>query len=249
MNTGKNGLSSGFHPVNAILTGPPTWSFRINDTLPIFYYCSAPGSCINYGMVGVINPNANVSLEKQVQLAKDSKYMLQPGDKFPTERISSISPSPASTTVSPMTTGTSTASSSSSSSTNYHSSLSSAAVAGLSIAVVILVILAAALCFFIGRNKSLKEQVRLKSIQTGMAIPELPGTMSPPSLPATMHYSDTYQGGETVYIPVKTSDLHRAYSQTRSISQGYANPAAAIGVAIGGQYEVGRADENQPQIR
>jgi hypothetical protein len=35
---------------------PPSWTIRINDTGPIFFYCSAPGSCIKYGMVGVINP-------------------------------------------------------------------------------------------------------------------------------------------------------------------------------------------------
>ena len=35
---------------------PPTWNLTINDTEPIFLYCAAPGSCINYQMVGVINP-------------------------------------------------------------------------------------------------------------------------------------------------------------------------------------------------
>jgi hypothetical protein len=27
----------------------------VNDTAPIFYYCSAPGACFQ-GMIGVINP-------------------------------------------------------------------------------------------------------------------------------------------------------------------------------------------------
>jgi hypothetical protein len=35
---------------------PPTWNLTINDTSPIFFYCSAPGSCIDYQMVGAINP-------------------------------------------------------------------------------------------------------------------------------------------------------------------------------------------------
>src|SRR5256885_6194702 len=37
----KIGFSSGFKPVDAILPNPPTFTIRINDTNPIFYYCSA----------------------------------------------------------------------------------------------------------------------------------------------------------------------------------------------------------------
>ncbi|KAI2483607.1 hypothetical protein Ptr902_05924 [Pyrenophora tritici-repentis] len=57
----KKGFFSGFKPVNAILSSPPTYRIRINDTNPVFFYCSAPGSCLNYGMVGAINPNASTS--------------------------------------------------------------------------------------------------------------------------------------------------------------------------------------------
>lgn len=42
------GFFSGFFAVDAILSDPPTWSLQINDTDPIFYYCSAPGSCMEY---------------------------------------------------------------------------------------------------------------------------------------------------------------------------------------------------------
>jgi plastocyanin len=52
----KVGFFSGFHPVDTILDDPPSWEIRVNDSNPVFFYCSAPGSCINYGMVGVINP-------------------------------------------------------------------------------------------------------------------------------------------------------------------------------------------------
>lgn len=55
------GFFGGFHPVDAILADPPSWSVRINDSDPIFVYCSAPGSCINYGMVAVINPVSTLS--------------------------------------------------------------------------------------------------------------------------------------------------------------------------------------------
>ncbi|KAF2791343.1 hypothetical protein K505DRAFT_225615, partial [Melanomma pulvis-pyrius CBS 109.77] len=54
---GKVGFFSGFHPLMTDwLNQPPKWSVTINDTDPIFFYCSASGSCINYQMVGVINP-------------------------------------------------------------------------------------------------------------------------------------------------------------------------------------------------
>jgi hypothetical protein len=59
--SGKVGFYSGFHPVDVILDSPPSWSIRVNDTNPIFFYCSAPGSCINYQMVGVINPVSSPS--------------------------------------------------------------------------------------------------------------------------------------------------------------------------------------------
>ena len=41
--------------INRVLQ-PPKWNLTINDTRPIFFYCSAPGSCIDYQMVGAINP-------------------------------------------------------------------------------------------------------------------------------------------------------------------------------------------------
>lgn len=50
------GFFSGFQPVDAILDDPPKWTLRINDTDPVFFYCGAPGSCIDFQMVGVINP-------------------------------------------------------------------------------------------------------------------------------------------------------------------------------------------------
>ena len=56
--TGNNkvGFFSGFHPVDVILSRPPAWSIQINDTNPFFFYCTAPSDCIEYQMVGVINP-------------------------------------------------------------------------------------------------------------------------------------------------------------------------------------------------
>jgi hypothetical protein len=79
----KTGFASGFQPLGAILDNvqqclngmlglllilenqPPTWNLTINDTDPIFFYCSAPRSCVENAMVGVINP---VSGAKRVYL-------------------------------------------------------------------------------------------------------------------------------------------------------------------------------------
>lgn len=78
--SGKTGFFSGFNRVDKILDKPPKYTIRVNDTEPIFFYCSAPGSCITYGMVGGINLNSSMSIDKQRTLAMDSSYMLQPGE-------------------------------------------------------------------------------------------------------------------------------------------------------------------------
>lgn len=75
---GRTGFFSGFSPVDTVLDNPPSYSIRVNDTEPILFYCSAPGSCITYGMVGGINLNSDMSIDKQRTLAMDSSYMLQP---------------------------------------------------------------------------------------------------------------------------------------------------------------------------
>ncbi|KAJ4407070.1 hypothetical protein N0V91_004237 [Didymella pomorum] len=49
----KTGFFSGFNPVDKVLDKPPKYTIRVNDTEPFFFfYYSAPGSCITYGMVG-----------------------------------------------------------------------------------------------------------------------------------------------------------------------------------------------------
>lgn len=50
------GFFSGYLDTNVYSSDGPKFRVRVNDTEPIFYYCSAPGSCITHGMLGVINP-------------------------------------------------------------------------------------------------------------------------------------------------------------------------------------------------
>ncbi|KAF1980180.1 hypothetical protein BU23DRAFT_369827, partial [Bimuria novae-zelandiae CBS 107.79] len=82
---GKVGFWSGFHAVDAVLDDLPKYTVRVNDTNPVFFYCSAPESCTKQGMVGVINPNATTSLAHQRDLALDASYQLSPGEPFPSE--------------------------------------------------------------------------------------------------------------------------------------------------------------------
>ncbi|KAA8622322.1 PAT1 domain-containing protein [Pyrenophora tritici-repentis] len=148
----KKGFFSGFKPVNAILSSPPTYRIRINDTNPVFFYCSAPGSCLNYGMVGAINPNASTSVTYQHELALNSTYMLNAGEPFPAE-----SPLPSN-----LPTSSATASLSGST-PRSKKTLSAGAIAGIAIGALSVVVLAALLFFFWGRTKSLKDEVNRKA--------------------------------------------------------------------------------------
>lgn len=51
----------------------PTWNLTINTTTPTFFYCGAPGSCVNWGMLGAINADADHSIETQLKLARVSR--------------------------------------------------------------------------------------------------------------------------------------------------------------------------------
>ncbi|KAK3619028.1 hypothetical protein LTR56_024283 [Elasticomyces elasticus] len=86
------GFFSGMNALERIPLTPPSWNLTINDTSPILFYCSAPGSCDGHGMVGVINPNATQMFSQQQALALSAGYSLSPGQPFPGEQ--SVSPSP-----------------------------------------------------------------------------------------------------------------------------------------------------------
>ncbi|KAJ8117392.1 hypothetical protein OPT61_g1389 [Boeremia exigua] len=165
----KQGFFSGFNPVDSVMDNPPRYSVRVNDTEPIFFYCSAPGSCIKYGMVGGINLNSSMSIDKQRTLAMDSAFMLQPGEPFPEENASStastvsssstttpISASPTSVSLPPTVSATSIPAAGNS---QGSSGLSKGAIAGIVVAVVCALVAGASLFFCWGRTKSLKEEI------------------------------------------------------------------------------------------
>ncbi|KAJ4363148.1 hypothetical protein N0V83_010268 [Neocucurbitaria cava] len=143
----KQGFFSGFQPVDKVLDDPPKYTVTVNDTNPIFFYCSAPGSCITYSMVGAINPNSSTSIDTQHQLALNSTYMLNPGEPFPAE-----SPLPSSNPASTALPGGNTG----------KKDLAAGAIAGIVIATLSVVVLAALLFFFWGKTKTLKDEVDRK---------------------------------------------------------------------------------------
>jgi len=156
----KIGFFSGFKPVDAILSDPPKFYLRVNDSNPIFYYCGAPGSCIEQQMVGVINPNASTSLVLQKQLAANSSFMLLPGQPWPAEEED---PFATTTTAAPSTTAPSTPTTSSAvpaaattsaspAPSSHHSGLSGGAIAGIAIGAAAIALAAAVLIYFCGRQ-------------------------------------------------------------------------------------------------
>ncbi|KAL6713800.1 hypothetical protein ACLMJK_008292 [Lecanora helva] len=197
----KIGFWSGFYPVDKILDNPPKWNLTINDTEPVFLYCAAPGSCINYQMVGVINPNSSVSLAKQKRDAADSQYMLAPGRPFPSEGgvptgdVDPTTPSTASTSSSMTMSPTPISSASSMPGINVDTSsnsrqLSNGAIAGIVIAGVVVLALFAALVFLLGRHTTLIKSMRRNHWpQPGIQNP--PGNQNigspPPQMTAFPH--------------------------------------------------------------
>jgi hypothetical protein len=90
-------------------------------------------------MVGAINPNTSTPLTTQQRLARNSAYMLNPGEPFPAEASQPASPPPPS-----------------------KHGLAPGAIAGIALAALGLVVLAALLFFVWGRAKALGEEVSRK---------------------------------------------------------------------------------------
>ncbi|KAE8355481.1 hypothetical protein BDV28DRAFT_128964 [Aspergillus coremiiformis] len=129
-----------FNEENGQLKGPPpTWSLVVNDTKPTFFYCTATDSCNKNGMVGVINPSANMTFEHQQKKAIGYPYQLEPWEHMPAEGDP---------------TSTATSSSAASSSGSH---LSSGAIAGIVIGVVAFIAILVALFFVMGRNQIYKK--------------------------------------------------------------------------------------------
>ncbi|KAK6353160.1 hypothetical protein TWF696_005148 [Orbilia brochopaga] len=75
---GVVGFYSGFMPVAMDSNTMPTFTFQVNNTNPIWFYCSQGKHCQN-GMVGAINPTANKTLADFKNRAAQAPDNLSPG--------------------------------------------------------------------------------------------------------------------------------------------------------------------------
>ncbi|KAH7089893.1 hypothetical protein FB567DRAFT_590684 [Paraphoma chrysanthemicola] len=142
----KKGFWSGTQYVDT-MAEITTYNITINSTEPIFFYCAAPNSCKGELMVGAINPNSTQTLAAQIQSAKSATLQLAPGDAIPREGGASSTP-------------TSTSGPPSQQNPTPPHKLSTTIIVGIIVGIVAFIGLCAALFFFIGRSKSLKEIVR-----------------------------------------------------------------------------------------
>lgn len=175
---------SGFQPTNT--ADSKHYDIKINDTEPVWFYCSAPGSCNENQMLGIINPpdtnGANLSALEEA--ASQLKFSLSPGENVPPE--SSVAPSSEGSGASPSSSPNSGGSGSSS------VTLSSGAIAGIAIGGVVALALMGLLFFFVGRKKKGLEQPG-----GGMAAAAVSGPdMASPPMDPPMYHDPRY-----TYLP------------------------------------------------
>lgn len=102
-------------------------------------------------MIGAINPNASTPIAKQQALARDSAYMLNPGEPFPAE----APPLPSSNPGAPAGTLVPGAGAPE----EKKKGIGAGAIAGIVVAGISVIVLSALLFFFWGRSASLKDEV------------------------------------------------------------------------------------------
>ncbi|KAF2826406.1 hypothetical protein CC86DRAFT_394386 [Ophiobolus disseminans] len=210
---GKQGFWSGTKYVDSV-DQTEQYNITINSTEPIFFYCAAPKSCTSELMVGAINPNSTQTLEKQIEAAKNAKFQYAPGQPMPSEG------------------GNTSPSDPSSPQHDRPYKISTIVVIGVAVGIVAFIGMCAALFFFIGRSKSLKEVVRkqddgaaMKPVGVGGGYTEL-GYQHFPQPPQTPHggypqdfgtplpaYSSPHMGNAGLNTP------HHTYYQDQKASQ------------------------------
>lgn len=145
-------------------------------------------------MVGAINPNSSTPLSTQQTLARDSAYMLNPGEDWPEERPLPSNLPTSAPLAPPVPSG-------------KHVVLTKGAIAGISIGAVCVVILGAILFFFWGHTKSLKDEVNRKESSVTRRLSAQPQTSQQPPPPQA-------QGqGQTIGYPTPTPGHARHGSQ------------------------------------
>lgn len=137
-------------------------------------------------MVGVINPNSTQTLDMQMKAAEKATIMVVPGDPVPKEG--------STTSLLPGATNSPT----SSPTPSDHHTLSRNATIGIAVGGVIFVAICAALFYFVGRAKSLKESMNRRdatvSKPSGQEYTGIPGSI--PNSPGYSQYSPNLSQAE-----------------------------------------------------
>jgi len=138
--------------VKLIWAQAPHYDIKVNDTETIFFYCGAPGSCNQYGMVGVINPTKEKTLEIQKEFASNSTLQLVPGEPFPSETLKPIASATATPPPGSSNDGSSGQNNGSQSSKQESSGLGAGAIAGIAIGAAAVLVIGAGIIYLCGRR-------------------------------------------------------------------------------------------------
>ncbi|KAM0435993.1 hypothetical protein ACHAPT_002885 [Fusarium lateritium] len=205
----REGFSSGAQKVEAITDDGPRFRVRVNNTDPIFFYCGAPGSCVKYHMMGVVNPSRNETLDKWLDKAKDVDYQLRPGEPWPTEDLPSETASPKD-------------SDKEDDDDNASSHLSPGAIAGIAIGSAAVLLLAGALLYLCGRRGGFDKAYR-KSFR---------GTPNPPVAETQFNSPNPAWGVNKALPGVVAAPYGQSPPMSPHQSVGYATHPAALAAMV-----------------
>lgn len=176
---GRVGFWSGFRPTELITNNPPIFRLPINDTEPVFFYCSAPDACYE-GMIGVINPNATFTFAQQLNYTQNATMEFSPLESFPVEaiptRTTTATGAPTSASTSSASSATTTAAVATTPTSSKSSSLGTGPIVGIAIGGFAVVVLAAALIYMCGRQKTVTEILNRQSMAPSNHNSYMPAT-------------------------------------------------------------------------
>ncbi|KAI1384817.1 uncharacterized protein F4822DRAFT_374273 [Hypoxylon trugodes] len=178
----------------------PSWDLRVNTTDPVFFYCSAPDSCIGSKMVGVINPNDTFTLAIQKEFVNNSTFQLSPGEDFPDE-------------------GSTPDDDSTSGNGSGKHSLSGGAIAGIAIGGAAVVAIIVALVYLCGRKGGIEKGYRRSKVPTTIPPQMIEanyydnGTKSPPPMPSpySVTYAEPYRSASPTAWGSQMGSPHNSY--------------------------------------
>lgn len=195
-------------------------------------------------MVGVVNPNATTSLQNQKQLAKDSSFMLTPGQPWPDEAedpfTTTAGSTPTATSTPSNPTANATGVSTSASTSSHHSSLSTGAIAGIAIGATAVALAAAALLYICGRQSRRHTAINQQEDRPGTGHATMHsmaynphGQYVDPMKHMSMHssvmpLSPALPGYAPTYDPNMSPALHSAYPMSDSLKPGMVSEIATL---------------------